>query len=60
MKEICLNILSYIAVAILLGYGAYKEWKDGSKAISALTAFVAIMMVWKAIDSYNQLNIKPQ
>lgn len=59
MKEICLGIISYIAVAILLVYGAYNEWKDGNKVIAIITGFVAIMMVWNAYDNYKELNNKP-
>lgn len=59
MKDISLNILSYLALAILFVYGAYNEWKQGQKFISIVTVFVAIIMVWRAIDNYNKFKKQP-
>lgn len=56
MKEICLNVLSYVAITILLIFGAIEEWKRGNKGLSIITAFVAIMMAWHAIENAKEIN----
>lgn len=55
MKEICLNVLSYVAITILLVFGAIEEWKRGNKTLSIITIFVAIMMAWHAIDNAKEI-----
>ncbi len=60
MKEICLNILSYVFISVLLIYSAIYEWKQGSKFISVLTSIVAIFMIWNAIENvknYKQVSL---
>jgi hypothetical protein len=58
IKDFCLDILLNVGIAILLGYGAYSEWKDGNKFISAITGVVTIIIIWKTIDNYQKFNNK--
>lgn len=56
IKTVCLNVLSYVAISILLMVGAREEWLRGNKIISLLTGFVALMMIWNAVENMKNLN----
>lgn len=54
-KKIFLDVILYITIAILLVYSAINYWKDGSKAIAALSVFVAALTVWQAWENVKSL-----
>lgn len=58
MKEICLGVLSYVAVSILLIVATREAWKNGDKFISVLTGFVAILTIWNAVENYKKYRKK--
>lgn len=54
-KQLFLNVILYITIAILLIYSAIGYWKDGGKAIALLSVFVAALTIWQAIENAKDL-----
>lgn len=52
MKELCINVFSYLAGVILLTIASVVEWKKGNKLISILSAFIAFTMLYQAYENY--------
>lgn len=60
-KQICLNIILYLLVAVLLLYSGVGYWKDGRKGIAILTVIVAGLTIWQGIDNTkNMINEKSE
>lgn len=55
MKEICTKVIYYAIIALLLIFGAIKEWKANNKVIAVFTFVAALIMIFQVMDNANVL-----
>lgn len=52
IRDLCLDVIAYFAIAILLIIGGVSEWKANNKFASILSFIVAGFMTWEGIENY--------
>lgn len=57
-RDICLNVLAFIGIALILGIGAFYEWKENKKVLAVISVIVAFFMLWEAWENFNKQTVK--
>lgn len=52
MKDILINVVSFLLIAILLLFWSYREWYSGKRIIAVIEVLLACIMLWIGIHNY--------
>lgn len=53
MKELCLDVVGYMLIAVVLFATAHEWWKTGKQGLAIVSFIAAVFSVWEAIENYN-------